>query len=163
MRSSFWLASWPGAEFPCWQRKKTSQQHQAPLKQFRERTIPKSYMCVLPAVTEETARRWPPRSDSRAQESGTSKSVTASAPSSAVDFGTAGMENYHHEKILVYRLRNSIQFFQYRGRRYLRLGTQFLIAADALDTLPATLFPQKKPHQSRYKVILMIFHRDFPS
>ena len=115
MRSSFWLASWPGAEFPCWQRKKTSQQHQPPLNKFRERTISKSYMCVLPAVTEETARRWPPRSDSRAQGSGTSKSVTASPPSSAVDFGTAGMENYHREKILVYRLWNSIQFFQHRG------------------------------------------------
>jgi hypothetical protein len=86
-----------------------------PLKKFRERTISKSYMCVLPAVTEETARRWPPRSDSRAQESRTSKSVTASPPNSAVDFGTAGMENYHHEKILVYRLWNSIQFFQHRG------------------------------------------------
>jgi TPR repeat protein len=54
------------------------------------------------------------------------------------DFGAPGTENYHHEKILVYQLRNAIQFLNIEGRRYVRPGTQFLIATDMLDSLPTT-------------------------
>ena len=53
------------------------------------------------------------------------------------DFGEPGSANYHRERILVYQLRNSIQMINIQGRRYVRPGTQFLIALDSLDTMPA--------------------------
>jgi TPR repeat protein len=55
------------------------------------------------------------------------------------DFGTPGTANFHHEKILVYQLRNSIQFLNIEGRRFVRPGVQFLIASDLLDNIPATI------------------------
>ena len=54
------------------------------------------------------------------------------------DFGTTGAANFHHEKILVYQLRNSIQFLNIEGRRCVRPGTQFLLASDLLESLPVT-------------------------
>lgn len=55
------------------------------------------------------------------------------------DFGTPGTASFHHEKILVYQLRNSIQFLNLEGRRFVRPGVQFLIASDLLDNIPATI------------------------
>jgi TPR repeat protein len=55
------------------------------------------------------------------------------------DFGTPGTANFHHEKILVYQLRNTIQFLNIEGRRFVRPGTQFLIASDVLDKVPGTI------------------------
>src|SRR5262249_52042461 len=81
------------------------------------------------------------------------------------DFGTPGTGNFHHEKILIYQLRNSIQFLNIEGRRFVRPGTQFLLASDLVDNIPVTfkaavLAPNKNGMNQHYATSVTIDDAD---